>query len=522
MLRTTVFAAVLALFLTPAASPAEVYFGDPHAHSTFSDPDSVGDHTPEDFFRLARDVVGLDFAALSDHDAFLTENEWEINKSTTASFNVPGEFIAFPAVEWTHKWHMNVYFEHDEQPICDSPTLKCPEAHEFYEFWKPVFEADEAASQVNHPAGIFAVDWRGVDDTLTTNVEMFNVAASGSGSEELGFGAVLWALRAGYRVGFVGVSDDHRTDAPDPLIGRGLTGCHAEALTRHDLIESFQNRRCYPTTGERILVEMDVDGTLMGGEIHARVGSRLPVDVRLTGTAGPIQIELVQGGKVVKRRRCHDRECGLAGEVVVRDPSDFVYARIFQGDDHRAWSSPVWLRGECAGGYGCLASRVASGNDGGDDCLAEWLFPRGASSSVYRRAANRIECRDGDPRCDLDDETGQCTVALGICFGGTTTPRATCAPGDVDSWNVVLPADGAAVRTPAYETRRTLESIHHAAHTASDKASCSPLSTFRVDVGRQSIEVEAQSGERIDRDTLTIDCRPAGATRRKLAIRPHR
>jgi predicted metal-dependent phosphoesterase TrpH len=63
------------------------YFGDLHAHSALSD-DAT--NPPDAFFGVARDVAGLDFVVLSDHDAFLTENEWEILKTTAASFHCRG------------------------------------------------------------------------------------------------------------------------------------------------------------------------------------------------------------------------------------------------------------------------------------------------------------------------------------------------------------------------------------------------------------------------------------------------
>ena len=74
-------------------------------------------------------------------------------------------------------------------------------------------------------------------------------------NQELLDNGPLWALRAGFRLGLVGVSDDHHTDRTPAMIGTGLTGCHAKALNRSDLLDSFLARRCFATDGERIRLE---------------------------------------------------------------------------------------------------------------------------------------------------------------------------------------------------------------------------------------------------------------------------
>ncbi|MBM4269234.1 MAG: hypothetical protein FJ144_21945 [Deltaproteobacteria bacterium] len=94
--RGAILSTVFLALLAPRFSAAEFYFGDLHAHSGLSD-DATG--SPEGFFLTARDVARLDFVALSDHDVFLTPNEWEILKATAASFDQPGEFVAFSAIE---------------------------------------------------------------------------------------------------------------------------------------------------------------------------------------------------------------------------------------------------------------------------------------------------------------------------------------------------------------------------------------------------------------------------------------
>jgi len=281
-----VLAAAALVAAAPSRVAAAVFFGDLHAHSALSDDAS---NAPDAFFLTARDVAKLDFVVLSDHDIFLTAGEWEILKTTAASFNDEGRFVAFSSIEWSQHigHHLNVYFRGDSEEYC--PLPECRRSADFYSFYGPRVVAGEAAAHVNHPASpMFTIPWNEMDDTITTSVEVWN--SDSIGSHEHQFGGVIWALRAGFRLGLVGVSDDHHTDLRPPLIGTGLTGCHAAALTRADLLAALRARRCFATDGERIQLDLSLDDTPMGGERAARLGDRLTARVEVLATATPVTV----------------------------------------------------------------------------------------------------------------------------------------------------------------------------------------------------------------------------------------
>src|SRR5512147_1058440 len=105
---------LIATAIAPATH-AMIVWGDVHAHSGLSD-DASGE--VREFFRIARDVVHLDFVVLSDHDIYLTAAEWQAAKDAAAEFDEPGRFAAFAGVEWSHAWHMNYYFRGNGGAIC--------------------------------------------------------------------------------------------------------------------------------------------------------------------------------------------------------------------------------------------------------------------------------------------------------------------------------------------------------------------------------------------------------------------
>ncbi len=485
--------------MTTAPAAADVFFGDLHAHSGLSD-DATG--SAEGLFLAARDVVGLDFVALTDHDAFLTLPEWDILRLTAGSFDQPGRFVAFTGVEWTHRWHMNAYFVSDEVPLC--PGGGCPEASDFYAFYGPAVVAEAAAAHVNHPADVFKVYWDEIDDTLTTNVEVWNTGSEGD--NEPGFGNALWALRTGFRLGLLGVSDDHHTDREPFILGTGLTACRGESLTRAVLLEELRARRCWATNGARIELDVRVASRSMGATMRARIGSRLPIDVQVTAPAGPFEIEMLQGGRVIAMHECASSPCAVQGEAFVHDPNDFIHVRVRHADGGRAWSSPIWIEGLCAPDQNCLADRVVGRGATRHDCLAGWLLPASQSQKIRTGRVARIECSDGDPRCDTTPTDGECTVRAGLCFGATT-PAEVCTTLPTERFTVLFSGPRPNERGSAgWENAATLRAIHRAWSTGASDVACSPLAELRAPIGRTRLAVAARSTGALDVDALVIDC----------------
>ena len=95
-----------------------ILWADLHGHSIFSD----GTGTPEAYYRYAREIAGLDVAALTDHDhwgvSYLDERpeEWRRIRRAVAEAHTPGEFVALVGYEWTSWLHGHrhvLYFDDD-------------------------------------------------------------------------------------------------------------------------------------------------------------------------------------------------------------------------------------------------------------------------------------------------------------------------------------------------------------------------------------------------------------------------
>jgi len=512
-----VLVCAVGLARAPAPALADVFFGDTHAHSGLSN-DATG--SPDTFFTVARDLAGLDFVVLSDHDVFLTPSEVEVLKTTAASFDQEGTFVAFSGVEWTQGWHMNAYFQHDDEHYCLVATdgLGCVFPDGFYASYGPLVLAGEAAAQVNHPNSVYRVNWGTIDDTITTNVEIWN--SGGNGDQEVGFNNALFALRTGFRLGLVGVSDDHHTDVAPPLLGTGLTGCRVDSLTRADLLAALRERRCYGTDGDRIQLDFSVDGTFMGGEVDRPVGSSVTATVEVVGTDVPAAIEIVRDGDVVATEMdCTGIACTFAAPVDVTDLRGFLYARVRQVNGKRAWSSPVWVTGTCPDDADCLRRRALGGGaTRRTECAVEWVVP----SAPKTRVPNRLTCTDGDPSCDFGSTPGECTFRVGLCLA-VADPRVPCTPVVPDSVDVVEPPEPPfAVSNfvdPDFQNRRSLLAALRAL-SSEPPGACTPLfqlhvplatSATRAATGRRRLEIVAHTSAGDDVDRFTLRCRHAAS-----------
>jgi hypothetical protein len=120
-------------------------------------------------------------------------------------------------------------------------------------------------------------------------------------------------LARGHRFGFTGGSEAHdgRPGRPlvhgshviaetDLLAQPGITGVWAESLTRDGIFDALRARRCYATTGARIIVRFSFRDTPMGGEVDAADLPRAPeFSAEVIGTDAIESCELVKNNEPI-------------------------------------------------------------------------------------------------------------------------------------------------------------------------------------------------------------------------------
>jgi hypothetical protein len=181
-------------------------------------------------------------------------------------------------------------------------------------------------------------------------------------AEEAGPRSVQAALAMGQRLGFVGGTDSHYGLANQGSYhvndGNGLACVMATELTRDAIWRALHERRCYATTGDRIVLDFSMNRHPMGTDISVDLAQMEPrtFSLRVAGTYRVDLVEIARNNEVVFS--AEPGEDVWEGEWTDSDPllpiafepaypydSQFVfyYMRVTQGNRQKAWASPIWL-----------------------------------------------------------------------------------------------------------------------------------------------------------------------------------
>jgi len=364
------------------------FWGDLHIHTRLSH-DAQG----ADPYRYARDVSGLDFAAVADHWESLGPEGYRQAVEWSRAAHAPGSFVTLPADERNPpelQGHHNVYFD-DEARLLKQAALANPSS-------PPTNPPPHSIAHLRgldprqtivipHHTGIrfgnltqtsgtsCAIDWSAADDGgLRPVMEIYSHHGQSESYAPEHLLAYEWnRLRnperrantsmpgpyyaqdywmQGHRIGVIGSSDEHSGQG-----GRrhgGVAVVRADSLTRPALFEALRQRRCYATTGERIGVEFSIDGHEMGEAFTAPSGLTLRGRLRIFGTAPLLRVDLLR----FRPRRdsafipiLSVFPSGSALDYAVDwtdafETSALYYARAVQEPldwPGMAWTSPIWV-----------------------------------------------------------------------------------------------------------------------------------------------------------------------------------
>jgi hypothetical protein len=334
-----------------------VLWADLHGHSSFSD----GTGTPEDWFAYARDVAGLDVAALTDHDRwgvrFLDSSPelWAEIRAQVARWHDPHRFVTLLGYEWT-SWihgHRHVLHFSDDGPLISSLDEASDDPREL---WAGLAGRD-SLTFAHHSAGApIPTNWEIPPDPAfepVTEVASVHGASEALDAPHLIGGAVRGntvrdALDRGYRLGFVGSGDGHDGHPGLTRLSAGTGGLAAilaEDATREAVLAALRARRTYATNGPRILLDADLAGRPMGGAIPAaELAGGAELRLRVVAPGELAGAELIRAGRTAERadgeRRC---ELEISWKLADLRRGEYAYVRVVQADGGAAWSSPWFV-----------------------------------------------------------------------------------------------------------------------------------------------------------------------------------
>lgn len=339
--------------LLASASFPRLLWGDLHGHTGLSD----GTGTPEDYFAYAREVAGLDFAAITDHDHWgiqpldRSPANWDRIRASVGAAHRPPVFVALLGYEWTN-WiygHRHVVHFTDDGPLVSSIE---PETDHPEELWDAL-AGSPSLTFAHHSSGDpIPTDWSIAPDPLlepVTEVVSVHGSSEAADARRPVTGSrpgqhVRDALGRGYELGFIGSGDSH--DGHPGLThlastSGGLAAVFAAENSRQAILEALRARRTYATDGPRMLLRVTLDGAEMGSAVEP--GSESKLHAFTVGTEPITQIAIIADGEIVAE---HVPE---AGTLTAWDTNidtrafDYLYVRVRQAGFGTALSSPFYF-----------------------------------------------------------------------------------------------------------------------------------------------------------------------------------
>lgn len=375
-------------------------WGDVHAHirerraqALISDADMLmGPPTVKDALAWARDTCALHFASITDHDGRLTGAEWTETVEAHRRLNEDDRFVTFPGYEWGNSrglsgnyGHRHVIFRRNRArgvkplPLVRSLSHGTDTAPGLYRALRDAVPVEDVLVVPHHTArggGNTWMDWDHFDPELERCCEVFSIWGSSEKPGEpypidyLASGGYFKTgearghhlqdgLARGHRFGFTGGSESHDGRPGRPLVHGphviaetdflappGMTGVWANSLTRDGVFDALRARRCYATTGARIIVRFSLGDIPMGGEVAASdLSDTVELNAEIIGTAPIRSCELVKSNREIDCACSEDETLRMAlTDPSGAEPGDFYYLRITQSDGEMAWASPIFIK----------------------------------------------------------------------------------------------------------------------------------------------------------------------------------
>jgi len=166
-----------------------------------------------------------------------------------------------------------------------------------------------------------------------------------------------WAttfLQKRYRLGIMASTDGHygnpgyaylrpAYDWTKQEIGMAAVAVYASQRTRESIFRALYDRHVYATSGDRIILDFQADGHIMGSEYKTE--SVPTLTIRAVGTAPITNVEIKKDSQIV-----HNLEPGqISVDITWQDPAFdpkseyYYYVRIVQANNEEAISSPIWI-----------------------------------------------------------------------------------------------------------------------------------------------------------------------------------
>ena len=349
-------------------------YGNLHEHSNSSNCWPAGtDGSLHDDYRFGMFSEGYDFFGMTDHAASTSEIHWRKNLRLADFYNESEAFVAMPAIEWTLQsdpefdgiqhgaGHYNIIFASTEDAMkyirnrYEIYSPRTPETTIAPGLWQMLRENEIQCVTIPHHTAdkVHPLDWNVTDPKYVTTVEIFQCRGNneypGCPRErnlsrhtptQYKHAYIDYALRAKkYKMGFI-ASGDHNS------MGIGVAGLWVKELNRKGILEALQNRRTFATTGDKMFVDLSLNGVPMGSVSKS---NKIPeLIVYVVGQYPLEKVEILRNSKVIQTFDMEEdifkfqegfRDENFSDEIEIL----YYYVRAIQRNEAIAWSSPIWV-----------------------------------------------------------------------------------------------------------------------------------------------------------------------------------
>lgn len=321
----------------------EIYFGNLHCHTAFSD----GKAVPEYAYDHARYIANIDFLAITEHSNLYDEafdfdksRKWADMKAFAEKKTEDGAFLALYGSEttWYNQFgHMNTY---NIDFYLNAYELEYNDITHYYNTLK---QHPNSINQWNHPwsCGKRHLDYfepydEDLDKVLYT-IEINHLECP----EQDGLEYYILALDKGWHVCPVGSQDNHNEEWGDQNHIR--TGALMEKLTTEHLYDAIQNYRVYFTSAINLKVWFHINDHIMGSRIGKAEKYKFNIKAENKEEDSAItRIEIIgQKGQILHTLTCdsHLVRCN----VTLTDESPYYFLKIYQANGEFAATAPIWI-----------------------------------------------------------------------------------------------------------------------------------------------------------------------------------
>lgn len=327
----------------PAPASYNVYFGNLHSHTGFSDGVSVPDYA----FRHARDTGNLDFMAVTDHSnlydhglAWEESLEWRDIKASANRNTVNGSFVGIAGTETT--WYPSKRFGHINTFGLDffvNPyETKYNTEGVFYDLMK---QYPASISQWNHPWDADFNEFAPYDPGLDEVLYLMEVPALDSDTHDY-MSYYVKALDLGWHLAPSGNQDNHSASWGSADTRR--TAVLAGSLSREHIFDAIRNYRVYSTTDINMKLIYKINGSIMGSSLSNPSTLNFSISAVDPDAGDNIsRIEIYTEDKqLVGTSYFSSNNVSWNTFSVSGNTNKYYFLKVIQADGQFAISAPIW------------------------------------------------------------------------------------------------------------------------------------------------------------------------------------